>query len=191
MLAALKQKFSSSVQMLNTTLDTVFGQEDQRPRRTTPEMIRLSAAQQTEAANSIPSVPMRGLDVREQLFGAVREAMNGMGFLTSSYSFKTVSVGSSGKRYAILMQFCFDLEMLPDVLVADAEHMIRDRCLCLCGIAVDAVYWRRSEKLSDVNYQYMQSTRKRLANGGLLRSKTAGDAGLPTGGTRKCAMGAQ
>lgn len=105
----------------------------------------------TASASAPDTQPADLADRREQICMVVRVTMARLGFVTASYSCKLVKLDSSGNRYIILMQLCLDPELLPDVLTADAEYMLRDRCMSKYGIFVSAVFWRRSDRLAGIN----------------------------------------
>ena len=106
----------------------------------------------TAGASAPDTQPADLADRREQICMAVRVTMARLGFVTASYSFKLVKLDSRGNRYIILIQLCLDPELLPDVLTADAEHMLRDRCMSKYGIFVSAVFWRRSDRLAGISH---------------------------------------
>lgn len=85
---------------------------------------------------------------RERLARSIVESMNQLGFLSSSYTYTVLPASDTGLSYVVLMQLGFDPELMPSVIFADAEHMLRHRSMGVYGLAIRAVYWRRSERLA-------------------------------------------
>ena len=88
--------------------------------------------------------------MRELLYTVVRESMNKMGVLSSSYKFKVLSLDSRGRQYLVMM----DVQRLQTGEVgrmADIEMLIAQTAKVRHDILVTAVYWRLSEQLAAQN----------------------------------------
>lgn len=85
--------------------------------------------------------------MRELLYTVVRESMNKMGVLSSSYKFKVLSLDSRGRQYLVMM----DLQRLQTgevARMAEIETLIAQTAKARHDILVTAVYWRLSEQAS-------------------------------------------
>ncbi len=85
--------------------------------------------------------------MRELLYTVVRESMNKMGVLSSSYKFKVLSLDSRGRQYLVMM----DLQRLQTgevARMAEIETLIAQTAKARHDILVTAVYWRLSEQVS-------------------------------------------
>lgn len=85
--------------------------------------------------------------MRELLYTVVRESMNKMGVLSSSYKFKVLSLDSRGRQYLVMM----DVQRLQTGEVgrmSDIETLIAQTAKARHDILVTAVYWRVSEQVS-------------------------------------------
>lgn len=83
--------------------------------------------------------------MRELLYTVVRESMNKMGVLSSSYKFKVLSLDSRGRQYLVMM----DLQRLQTgevARMAEIETLIAQTAKARHDILVTAVYWRLSEQ---------------------------------------------
>lgn len=83
--------------------------------------------------------------MRELLYTVVRESMNKMGVLSSSYKFKVLSLDSRGRQYLVMM----DLQRLQTGEVgrmAEIETLIAQTAKARHDILVTAVYWRLSDQ---------------------------------------------
>ncbi|MGQ0711363.1 MAG: hypothetical protein ACT4NV_16645 [Rhodoferax sp.] len=85
--------------------------------------------------------------MRELLYTVVRESMNKMGVLSSSYKFKVLSLDSRGRQYMVMMDVA-NLETQDAVRLGDIENLIAQTAKARHEILVTAVYWRVSEKVS-------------------------------------------
>ncbi len=85
--------------------------------------------------------------MRELLYAVVRESMNKMGVLSSSYKFKVLSLDSRGRQYMVMMDVA-KLETEDAARLSDIENLIAQTAKARNGILVTAVYWRVSEKVS-------------------------------------------
>ncbi len=84
--------------------------------------------------------------MRELLYTVVRESMNKMGVLSSSYKFKVLSLDSRGRQYLVMM----DVQRLQTGEVGrmtEIETLIAQTAKVRHDILVTAVYWRISEQL--------------------------------------------
>ncbi len=84
--------------------------------------------------------------MRELLYTVVRESMNKMGVLSSSYKFKVLSLDPRGRQYLVMM----DLQRLQTgevARMAEIETLIAQTAKARHDILVTAVYWRLSEQL--------------------------------------------
>jgi hypothetical protein len=84
--------------------------------------------------------------MRELLYTVVRESMNKMGVLSSSYKFKVLSLDSRGRQYLVMM----DVQRLQTGEVgrmAEIETLIAQTAKARHDILVTAVYWRLSEQM--------------------------------------------
>ena len=84
--------------------------------------------------------------MRELLYTVVRESMNKMGVLSSSYKFKVLSLDSRGRQYLVMM----DLQRLQTGAVArmaEIETLIAQTAKARHDILVTAVYWRLSDQM--------------------------------------------
>ena len=87
--------------------------------------------------------------MRELLYTVVRESMNKMGVLSSSYKFKVLSLDSRGRQYLVMM----DLQRLQTgevARMAEIETLIAQSAKARHDILVTAVYWRLSEQVNMV-----------------------------------------
>lgn len=85
--------------------------------------------------------------MRELLYTVVRESMNKMGVLSSSYKFKVLSLDPRGRQYLVMM----DLQRLQTgevARMAEIETVIAQTAKARHDILVTAVYWRLSEQLA-------------------------------------------
>ena len=84
--------------------------------------------------------------MRELLYTVVRESMNRVGVLSSSYKFKVLSLDSRGRQYLVMM----DVQRLQTGEVgrmAEIETLIAQTAKARHDILVTAVYWRLSEQM--------------------------------------------
>lgn len=84
--------------------------------------------------------------MRELLYTVVRESMNKMGVLSSSYKFKVLSLDSRGRQYLVMM----DVQRLQTGEVgrmSEIETLIAQTAKARHDILVTAVYWRVSEQM--------------------------------------------
>ncbi|MDT8990395.1 hypothetical protein RQP54_05900 [Curvibacter sp. APW13] len=84
--------------------------------------------------------------MRELLYTVVRESMNKMGVLSSSYKFKVLSLDSRGRQYLVMM----DVQRLQTGEVGrmgEIETLIAQTAKARHDILVTAVYWRVSEQM--------------------------------------------
>jgi hypothetical protein len=82
--------------------------------------------------------------MRELLYTVVRESMNKMGVLSSSFKFKVLSLDSRGRQYLVMM----DVQRLQTGEVgrmAEIETLIAQTAKARHDILVTAVYWRLSD----------------------------------------------
>lgn len=87
--------------------------------------------------------------MRELLYTVVRESMNKMGVLSSSYKFKVLSLDSRGRQYLVMM----DLQRLQTgevARMAEIETLIAQTAKARHDILVTAVYWRLSEQVTSL-----------------------------------------
>jgi hypothetical protein len=88
--------------------------------------------------------------MRELLYTVVRESMNKMGVLSSSYKFKVLSLDSRGRQYLVMM----DLQRLQTgevARMAEIETLIAQTAKARHDILVTAVYWRLSEQVTSLS----------------------------------------
>lgn len=83
--------------------------------------------------------------MRELLYTVVRESMNKMGVLSSSYKFKVLSLDSRGREYLVMMDL-LRLQTGEVARMAEIETAIAQTAKARHGILVTAVYWRLSEQ---------------------------------------------
>lgn len=147
-----------------------FGKRKAEPRPTAPHITSGLAQMDatvpnTPAARSVPPDIASGSRkqerhaMRELLYTVVRESMNKMGVLSSSYKFKVLSLDSHGRQYLVMM----DLQRLQTGEVArmvEIEALIAQTAKARHDILVTAVYWRLSEQVTSY-----QSVHKPLAVG--------------------------
>jgi len=134
-----------------------FGKSKKEPPATAPRsssgLAHLDATlPNTPAARPIaPAVPSSRKQerhaMRELLYTVVRESMNKMGVLSSSYKFKVLSLDSRGRQYLVMM----DLQRLQTgevARMAEIETLIAQSAKARHDILVTAVYWRINEHVT-------------------------------------------
>lgn len=85
--------------------------------------------------------------MRELLYTVVREAMNKMGVLSSSYKFKVLSLDARGRQYLVMMDVA-RLQTGEVARMAEIEALIAHTAKVRHEILVTAVYWRVSDQVT-------------------------------------------
>lgn len=85
--------------------------------------------------------------MRELLYTVVREAMNKMGVLSSSYKFKVLSLDARGRQYLVMMDVA-RLQTGEVARMSEIETLIAHTAKARHEILVSAVYWRVSDQVS-------------------------------------------
>jgi hypothetical protein len=87
------------------------------------------------------------MEQRELLYSVVRDCMNGVGVLSSSYKFKVLSLDSHGRHYLIMMDL--PREQVGDTArLSEVESLIAKHAKAQHDILVTAVYWRVNEQVT-------------------------------------------
>lgn len=136
-----------------------FGKRKTEPPATAPRsssgLAQLDATLPNTPSNRAAPVAVAGTRkqerhaMRELLYTVVRESMNRMGVLSSSYKFKVLSLDSRGRQYLVMM----DLQRLQTgeiARMADIETLIAQTAKARHDIHVTAVYWRLSEQVTSL-----------------------------------------
>lgn len=133
-----------------------FGKNKAEPPHTAPRSSSGLAQLDATLPNVPPARPAAAVPagsrkqerhaMRELLYTVVRESMNKMGVLSSSYKFKVLSLDSRGRQYLVMM----DVQRLQTGEVgrmAEIETLIAQTAKARHDILVTAVYWRLSDQL--------------------------------------------
>jgi hypothetical protein len=102
------------------------------------------AALERPAPTSVQTVEDRRLRRharREQLYGAVREAMTRSGVLSASYKFKVLSLDQIGNEFLVMVDLSMAFDGITGQLGA-MESLIARQAKARFGITVPTVYWR-------------------------------------------------
>jgi hypothetical protein len=87
------------------------------------------------------------MEQRELLYAVVRDCMNSVGVLSSSYKFKVLSLDSHGRQYLIMMDL--PREQVGDTTrLAEVESLIAKHAKAQHEILVSSVYWRINEQIT-------------------------------------------
>lgn len=87
------------------------------------------------------------MEQRELLYSVVRDCMNSVGVLSSSYKFKVLSLDSHGRQYLIMMDLPRD-QVGDTARLAEVESLIAKHAKAQHDILVTAVYWRVNEHVT-------------------------------------------
>jgi len=86
------------------------------------------------------------MERRELLYVVVREAMAHAGVLSSSYSFKVLSLEPQGRQYLIMVDLARDV-VPENKQQTDIERQVVGNAKARHDIVVSAIYWRCNERL--------------------------------------------
>lgn len=103
-----------------------------------------AGAQQSQGA---ASRRQQRMGRRELLYAVVREAMAHAGVLTTSYSFKVLSLESQGRQYLIMVDLTGELAQKTRQ-PSDIEKQIIHNAKVRHDILVSAIYWRFNEGIA-------------------------------------------
>jgi len=87
------------------------------------------------------------MEQRELLYSVVRDCMNSVGVLSSSYKFKVLSLDSHGRQYLIMMDLPQD-QVGDTARLAEVESLIAKHAKAQHDILVTSVYWRVNEHVT-------------------------------------------
>lgn len=87
------------------------------------------------------------MEQRELLYSVVRDCMNSVGVLSSSYKFKVLSLDSHGRQYLIMMDLPQD-QVGDTARLAEVESLIAKQAKAQHDILVTSVYWRVNEHVT-------------------------------------------
>lgn len=87
------------------------------------------------------------MEQRELLYSVVRDCMNSVGVLSSSYKFKVLSLDSHGRQYLIMMDLPRD-QVGDTARLAEVESLIAKQAKAQHDILVTSVYWRVNEHVT-------------------------------------------
>ena len=114
---------------------------------TLPLTHRPSARQQSQAAASASLTKKQRLERRELLYAVVRESMNHLGVLASTYKFKVLSLDSSGTQYLIMVD-APGSQLGEAGKLVEMERTIARKAKDLHALQVLAVYWRVNDSVA-------------------------------------------
>lgn len=108
---------------------------------------RIAAQSKSALEGRSGSRKVERMEQRELLYSVVRDCMNSVGVLSSSYKFKVLSLDSHGRQYLIMMDL--PQEQVGDTArLAEVESLIAKQAKAQHDILVTSVYWRVNEHIT-------------------------------------------
>jgi hypothetical protein len=87
------------------------------------------------------------MEQREHLYSVIRDCMNNVGVLSSSYKFKVLSLDPHGRQYLIMMDLPRN-QVGDTARLAEVESLIARQAKAQHDILVTSVYWRVNEHVT-------------------------------------------